>query len=178
MTEDGRVQCNYCEADRGVKTYTCPFRFCEQVAMCGSCALLHPEHRSKVGHRSKGCEAGASSTRASQAERRKLTNDGHYLLTAAARAGEGVYHAIFKSGESKLGRFIPVHVYERTLGVAAATLEDCTTWAGTELPEAPPDFDGEGFGQMLASALVKFNQGTSFQPPASKGTHLPQATLF
>ena len=177
MSAGGRVRCNYCDDDRGVKTYTCPFRFCEQVAMCAECGGAHPEHRTKVGHRSKGCEAGAAAARASQSERRQLANAGRYLLAASARVGGGVYHAVFRAGDSKTGRFITAAVYDKCRGEQNPTLDDCQRWAGGSLPEAPCEFDSEDVTPMLAAALESF-RGAPPRPTAPARQHSPQSTLF
>ncbi len=178
MSAEGRVLCNYCDADRGVKTYTCPFRFCEQVAMCSDCGGAHPEHRTKVGHRSKGCEAGAAAAKASQVERRNLANAGRYLLTSSAHVGDGIYHVIFKSGDSKVGRFITADVYDRCGREENPTLDDCQRWAGGELPEAPADYDAEDVPMMLAAALHMLSAVPAHHTSAPPRQFSPQSTLF
>ena len=178
MSAEGRVQCNYCDADRGVKTYTCPFRFCEQVAMCSDCGGAHPEHRTKVGHRTKGCEAGAAAANARQIERRVLSNAGRYLLAASAHVGYGLYHAVFRAGDSKAGRFITASVYERCGREENPTLDDCQRWAGGELAEAPEEFDAEDVPVMLAAALNILSAVPAQRAAASPRQFSPQSTLF
>lgn len=178
MTADGRVQCNYCDADRGVKTYTCPFRFCEQVAMCADCGAAHQEHRTKAGHRSKGCEAGAAAAKATQVERRQLANSGRYLLTSSAHVGDGIYHAIFRADNSRVGRFITAAVYERCVREENPTLDDCQRWAGGELAEAPEEFDAEDVPVMLAAALRMLSAVPPCHTAAPPHQLSPQSTLF
>lgn len=178
MSAEGRVQCNYCDADRGVKTYTCPFRFCEQVAMCSDCGGTHPEHRTKLGHKSKGCEAGAAAAKARQIERRELSNAGRYLLAASAHVGYGLFHAVFRAGDSKAGRFITTSVYERCGREENPTLDDCRRWAGGELAEAPEEFDAEDVPVMLAAALNMLSAVPAQHATAPPRQFSPQSTLF
>src|SRR5829696_6225680 len=106
MSPRGRAMCRYCSTDEEVQTYGCPFKYCDKTALCRSCAADRPEDRTKSGHRAKGCEREAASARTARAERKSLTDCGHFVYSACRRVSGGITHAIFRSGEEKRGVYL------------------------------------------------------------------------
>ena len=176
MSAAGKVCCHYCGADDGVKTYSCPFKYCELTALCAACAPTHPEHRTKAGHRAKGCEAAVSSARAKQTARRLLKDSDHFVLSSSAKLGGGIVHALFRSGLQKVGRFMTESVYDKCGADEAPTLDYCERIAGCTLPDAPDEFDADDVTSMMETArpYVGVEGGDITSKCATASTTAPQ----
>jgi hypothetical protein len=174
MSAAGRVCCHYCGADDGVKTYSCPFKYCELTALCAACAPAHSEHRTKAGHRAKGCEAAASSARTKQAERRLLADSGRFVLSSSAKVGGGIVHALFRNGPQKVGKFMTESVYDRCRADEPPTLDYCERIAGCTLPDAPDEFDADEVTAMMetARAMLCAPSAASVRTCADSGAQL------
>ncbi len=179
MSARGRAMCRYCSTDEGVQTYACPFKHCEKVALCQPCAATHPGDKTKSGHRAKGCEREAASARAERAERKALSDCGHYVYAACRQAREGITHAIFRCGEEKLGVYLPDSLAPFVTSARNLTLARLIDEIGFTPPEAPSEFDSPDCAPALDAALPLL---LSAAPPTliTERPHQrePQLTMF
>lgn len=174
---EGKICCNYCGTTLLVKTFRCPFRYCEQVAMCPACERQNLHRKTKAGHRALGCEAEASKLKAEQLSRQEIFSSGKYLLASTRRVGPELVHAIFRSESSKLGRFIPESIARRLEERTNLTLEDFEEALGLNLPEAPPEFDSSNMQSMLAVAESFYSKKQALLT-TDKPAQSDQARLF
>jgi hypothetical protein len=171
--------CRYCSTDEEVQTYGCPFKYCDKTALCRSCAADRPEDRTKSGHRAKGCEREAASARAARAERKALTDCGHYVYAASRPASDAVTHAVFRSGEEKRGVYLTDEAAATLNGRRNVTLAKLSSELGYTPPEAPPDFDSPDCPSALAAAMIFFTRPTrTGLTPEPQGLSQSQPTMF
>ena len=174
---DGKVCCEFCATTLLVKTFRCPFRYCESVAMCPACSKKHPHLKTKAGHRHTGCEENAIKVKAQTRERQEIFNAGQFLLAASLKTGESLIHAIFRSGDARIGRFIPEALFCSADKTINPTLEDFERRGRMKLPEAPAEFDSPDSPAMLSVAIRFFNhRQEKFTPTAPLKSD--QASLF
>lgn len=174
---DGKVCCSFCGTTLLVKTYRCPFRYCEQVAMCSACSKKNPNYKNKSGHRVLGCEQKASELKAEQTARRQIFCSGGFLLASTRNINADLVHAVFRSESSRVGRFLPKSYLQQYEHQPNPTLDDFERLNGSALPEAPAEFDSPNMQTMLGAALRFFAKKQEPPPPEQPG-HYNQVRLF
>jgi hypothetical protein len=176
-SSDGKVCCNFCGTTLLVKTFSCPFRFCEQTAMCPACSKQRPHLRNKAGHRFLGCEANAARIKSQNKQRQEIFSSGKFLLAISRKANSTLVHAIFRSDTSRIGRFLPETLLQKYELEANPTLEDFERSSGITLPEAPSDFDSPDTQAMLAVAALIFSEKLEYHT-TDQSRLSDQARLF
>jgi hypothetical protein len=82
-TAAGKLCCDVCDNDGGVKKYPCPFGWCQPIALCPECKAKHPEYVSKAHHRERGCERQHLEFERQKKERQDLIDAGQVVRCAA-----------------------------------------------------------------------------------------------
>ncbi len=80
----GRLCCDSCGIDGGVRRVRCPFGWCPADALCAECRVKYASRTTKETHRANGCEASSDRFHAEEAEKVRLLEAGELVRCAVA----------------------------------------------------------------------------------------------
>ena len=135
----GRLACDACDTDEGVKKRRCPFGYCPADALCAACWTKNQDKLNKAAHRANGCERRHREYLAKQAHEAALLMTGHEIRWSALGDGNGSVHVLFRCGNGTTrGYYMAEATYDAIPLLVTATPDDYRKHGPLE--DAPPDF--------------------------------------
>lgn len=133
----GRLCCDSCDNDGGVRKIRCPYGYCPAPALCPPCKVKHADALKAPAHAS--CRLRVEEMRAAEADTAAHIAAGRFVRSAALATDDDRVHVLFRGhGGQYVGRYMTHACYDAFPILSVRTIED---YAALEpLADAPADF--------------------------------------